>query len=323
MTTDIKAIETLLSALGVSLPVELLDKLGIQDYLDQLDKVVALAAGERQRLGELLGAATRISAAQLDEALAIQRKDGRLLGEILIEKNLLSQRERDVLLEFQQRQAGSKPESGKLALGNIMVASGQITRSQLESALLRQAKSGRHLGDELISVGAASKGQVVNGLMLQKKLVSYALSATMGVAPLPALVSSADAAQASAVMQVSATVIANARLQTSHQTTQLVISAADIARGFVQVPGASRFSVITNSRIGYVIEVHPLASWFESVQVTGMGGATLMGAEGGSIIQRGVLPSKLAHELSFRFALRPDARPGSYPWPLLLSVRAL
>lgn len=323
MPTDIKATEKLLSALDVSLPVELLERLGIQDYLDQLDKVVALAAGERQRLGALVGAAERISATQLEEALAQQRQDGRLLGEILIEKNLLSPRERDVLLEFQRRQASSKPDSGKLALGNILVASGQITRAQLETALLRQATSGRRLGDELIAAGAASKVQVVNGLMLQKKLVSCALSATMGLAPLSSLVSSAEAAQSSAVMQVSATVIANARLQTSHQTTRLEITAADVARGYMEVPGASRFSVITNSRSGYVIEFHPLATWFESVQVTGMGSGAQLGAAGGSIVQRGVLPSKLAHELSFRFSLRPDAQPGSYPWPLLLSVRPL
>ena len=37
----------------------------------------------------------------------------------------------------------------------------------------------------------------------------------------------------------------------------------------------------------------------------------------------GPLPPKLMHELSFRFALRPDTRPGLHPWPLLLSVRPL
>ena len=323
MRTDVKTVDTLLSTLGVDLPVDLLSRIEISQYLDHLDHVVALAAGERQRLGDLLRAADRITPEQLEDALSEQRRNGRHLGEILIGKGLLTGRERDALLEFQSRQSGAEHVSGKFALGNILVANGQITRAQLESALLLQETSGLRLGEELIKAGHASKGQIEGGLVQQKRLIAYALSFAVSLAALGAVVPSAEAAQKSAVLAVSATVIANARLQTSHQATQLSISAADIARGYVEAPAASRFSVTSNSRSGYRIEFNPVGDFFESVHVAGMGNVVRLGPDGGTIVQRGPLPQNLTHELDFRFNLRPGTLPGSYPWPLQISVRAL
>jgi hypothetical protein len=323
MQTDIKTVDTILSALGIGLPVDLLSQIDFFAYLDQLDDVLALAAGEPQRLGDLLRAAERITSAQLDETLAEQRRGNRKFGEILIENGLLTERERDAVLEFQKRQSGVTPVSGKFVLGNILVASGEITWDQLESALLHQARTGRRLGEELIEAGYASKGEVEGGLLLQNRLIAYALTVALGLAPLVTMVPSAQAAQRSAAMTVSVTVVANAKMEISYQATQLTITEADITRGYVEVPGASRFSVRTNSRTGYLMEFHPVANVFESVHVGGLGNAVQFGVDGGSIVQRGPLASNLTHELSFRFNLRPEARPGLYPWPLQLSVRAI
>jgi hypothetical protein len=323
MKTDIKTVDTILTAAGVDLPVELLARLDIAGYLDQLEHVVGLAAGERQRLGDLLQAANRITSSQLEEALAEQQRDDRPLGEILIEKGLLSEPERDVFLEFQRRQAGTGAVSGKLALGNLLVESGQITRAQLQSALLSLEVSGRRLGEELIEAGHVSRGQVERGLLLQKRLIAYALSVTVGLAPLTTLVPSAEAAQTRAAMAVSAVVIANARMQPAYQATQLKITEADVLRGHVEIPAASRFSVTTNSRSGYRVEFQPQGDFFESVSIAGLGNAVRLGADGGSIVMRGPLAPDLTHELSFRFSLRPGTLPGVYPWPLQMSVHAL
>ena len=323
MHAEIKTVAKMLSALRISLPVDFLSRLDAVDYLDQLDHVLELAAGERQRLGDLLCAAERITPAQLDEALADQRRGGRKLGEILIEKGLLTEREKDAVLEFQRRQTDVSPVSSKFALGNILVANGHITRSQLADALLRQVASGRRVGDELIAASHATESQVNGALRLQRKLIAYALSVILAVAPLPMLAPSAEAAQSSAAMQVSAMVIAQARLQTGYQAAQLKISDADVAHGYVAIPAAARFSVVTNSRAGYVLQFHPIGSLFASVQIDGLGNTVKLGADGGSIVQRGPLPPQLMHELSFRFALHPDTGPGTYPWPLQLSVRPL
>lgn len=229
----------------------------------------------------------------------------------------------DIDLKLQRPRANVPPISGNFALGDILVASGHITRAQLESALHGQAASGRRLGEELIAAGHASTDQIEGGLLLQRRLISWALAVTVAITPLATLATRAEAAQARAAMPVSVSVVASARLQSSHQATQLSISAADVARGHVEIPAASRFSVASNSHSGYRIEFHPLGDFFESVHVAGLGNVVRLGAEGGTIVQRGPLPSNLTHELGFRFSLRPGTLPGVYPWPLQLSVRAL
>jgi hypothetical protein len=215
----------------------------------------------------------------------------------------------------------STQTSDEYALGNILVADGQITRIQLEAALRSQVETGRRIGEELISAGHVSKSQVEGGLLLQRKLIAYALAAAAGLTPL--LMTSAQAGQMSTAMPVSVQVIANAKMTATFQAQQLDISAADIARGYVSVPAATRFSVSTNSRTGYLVEIFPVGNLFESVQISGMGSAVQLGADGGAIVQRGTPPAQQTHELSFRFSLRPDVLAGSYPWPLQLSVRAL
>lgn len=141
--------------------------------------------------------------------------------------------------------------------------------------------------------------------------------------PLAPLMPSAQAAQRSAAMPVSAMVVANAKMQTSYQATQIEISAADVARGQVEVPAALRFSVATNKGAGYLMQFHPVGNIFESVHIGGLGNTVQLGADGGAIVQRGAQASNLTHELNFRFTLHPDTTPGIYPWPLLLSVRGL
>ena len=323
MKTDVNKLDGILSALGIVASADLLAGLDIEVRLDQLDEVVALAAGERQRLGELLRAAERITPEQLEDALSEQRRSGCKLGEILIEKGVFTQRERDVVLEFQRRQAGAAPIAGKLYLGNILVATGQITRAQLEDALRRQAATGRRLGDELIEAGQARKGQIEGGLLLQRKLLKYALIVAMALAQSAALVPSAQAGQTSASMQVSVAVIANTKVRTDYQATQLKITEADVTRGYIDAPTASRFLVSTNSRSGYLMEFYPIGNLFESVQIEGLGNAVRLSADGGTIVQREPLLRNMTHELSYRFILRPDTQPGNYQWPLLLSVRPL
>jgi hypothetical protein len=245
------------------------------------------------------------------------------LGEALVDQGVLTGRERDVVVEFQRREADALPDSGKHALGNILVANGQITRAQLEDALRRQTETGRRLGDELIKAGHANKLQVEGGLTLQRTFIACAVAVTVGLAPMAVLAPSAQAAQKSAAMAVSVTVVTNAKMLTSFQAEQVSVTAADVARGYVEIAAASRFSVVTNSRSGYRLVFHPVGNLFESVQVGGLGNVVQLGPDGGAIVQRGPLPRNLEHELSFRFSLNPQTLPGNYPWPLQLSVRAL
>ena len=148
------------------------------------------------------------------------------------------------------------------------------------------------------------------------------LAAGVGLAVV-SLMAPAAATHQTVEMPVTVKVIANASIKVAYQEEQLVISAADVARGYVQVQTATRFTVATNSRSGIVFEFQSVGHLFSSCHVTGNAQPGHIGADGGDLVQRGVRSPSMIHKLSYRFTLRPEVLPGTYPWPLRLSVRAL
>jgi len=226
-------------------------------------------------------------------------------------------------LKIQQSHSAHGMHPTRFSLGNIMVAKGLISRQQLDSALHRQIKSGQYLGEELVNAGHANRRQIESSLLLQSNIVNYALAVTVGLTPLAVLSRPAEASGINTSLSVSVTVPANAKLQPNYQATRLDITDTDIAQGYVVIAAASQFAISTNSRSGYLIEFLPVGNIFNAVQVSGLGNPVQLGAEGGIIVLRGPPLPGMTHELSFQFTLSPDVKPGSYPWPLQLSVRAL
>ena len=180
--TNLRELSDILCALGVSEGARLVAALDIGGYIGQLEGMQLLAAGERQQLGELLQAAKRLSLAQLEDALAQQRRSGQKLGEILMQRGLMSATECEVVLAFQQRQCGHARAVTKLHLGNVLVATREITRVQLADALQWQATHGGRLGEALVAAGHASERQVHKGLQLQRTLLTAVLVAAMAIA---------------------------------------------------------------------------------------------------------------------------------------------
>lgn len=310
-----EAIQTKLSQLGTSLTTELLVRLDIEEYLDELDRALPLKTGQRIQFAELLRAAdVSMEAAPGSHPVAkliLPRRAGTAAH--------LSKMDQD----FGRPQRNGLLADKKYALGNILVASDQITRAQLEDALRRQLASGRRVGEELIDAGHVSEHQVEHGLFLQRVLIPCALAVAIGLSPAVGIGPRAHAGQSGAVMPVSAMVVAYAKLMTSYQAGQLVITDADVARGYVEAATASRFAVVTNSRAGYLMEFHSMGHLFESVRIEGLGNPVLLGADGGIVVQRALPAAELLHELNFRFDLGQDVQPGHYLWPLRMVVRPL
>jgi hypothetical protein len=314
--------DTVLAALGVAEIVGQSATIGGCDDARRLGGLLRLAAGERARLGELLQTAERITRSQLDEALAEQQRSGRKLGEILVERSTLTAPEREVVLEFQRRQAGQGPTVGKLWLGNLLVATGEITRQQLVDALKWQADHGGRLGEALVDRGHATAHQVKRGLTLQRKLVGSALIAAMSLVAAPAVQSAYAAEPHTAKLTVMARIATFFRMQVDHQAAALTVTARDVERGYVEVPAASNFSVVTNVQDGFVIDFRPRSDVFRSVLVTGLQNPVEIGAQGGAATNNAPHGRTTFHQLGYRFTLRPDLQPGEYPWPLEISVRA-
>jgi hypothetical protein len=132
----------------------------------------------------------------------------------------------------------------------------------------------------------------------------------------------ASATQTHASFTVGARVLATATLAVNSEPLEVVISAEDVGRGFVEIPEPTRVQVSSNSPMGYTLLLVPQSSWFSGLTVRCADAEVTMGADGGAIVERRQAGAS-SLELTFRFALASELTPGRYPWPLQLVVRPL
>ena len=139
-------------------------------------------------------------------------------------------------------------------------------------------------------------------------------------APLQAVASSGENK-----LQVSATILKHASLQVMAQPSSVVVTAADIARGYVDVPSPAQVAVQSNTQGGYVLMFESQGEFLRQTLVKGLGTDVQLSASGGGVAQRGAGRgmSKTLLDLGFRFILSESARQGVYAWPMRLSVTPL
>ena len=150
---------------------------------------------------------------------------------------------------------------------------------------------------------------------------------------MPISAMSAQAAgHAGSVIHVSATVSPHATTKIVHQATHITITKHDVEMGYVDAHKASIFTVTALSGSTYFLVFHPRVDIFSSVRIKGLKSQVVLGPDGGEVIQSG-LSSKEAkehsstylkvfeYELSYRFMIKPGIQPGTYDWPLQLTIR--
>ena len=219
-----------------------------------------------------------------------------------------------------QTQHGEGPASGDRPpkLGEILVAQGKITQEQLAIALERQKTSGRRLGEELVKAGFVKRSVVSRALRIQRRIVFGALTTLAAATMSPHL-------HAAARSQIAVTAFVPAQTvgQLVQQRPEITITDADIARGYVEIPGASQLRVTSNNPAGYIVDFFSRLPIFTSVRISSDGGSADLGPDGGAIIERGRQGRDLPLNLSYRFNLAARVQPGTYAWPLALNVRPL
>ena len=149
----------------------------VQQHLGNVDDAVRLAAGERELLGELLIHSGHITGEQLDQVIAEQKRSGERLGEVFKRLGVLTEGQLNALLDFQHSQEVA--HASPLRLGNLLVATGHITRQQLENALRQQAVSHKKLGEVLVESGYVNTSSITYGIRLQKMLLNAVLAAVI------------------------------------------------------------------------------------------------------------------------------------------------
>ena len=131
------------------------------------------------------------------------------------------------------------------------------------------------------------------------------------------------AADSRGTLQVTANVVPVARLEMTAPVPPLLISTADVARGYVDTPRPLRLRVYSNSRAGFALDVVSMSPWFTAVALNGLDTEVTLGTEGGTIVQRWQGEQSRALALRTRFKLAAGLVPGLYAWPLQLRARPL
>ena len=128
------------------------------------------------------------------------------------------------------------------------------------------------------------------------------------------------AGSTSALMSVSVQVQARTLLNVESQPTSLVLTEADLARGYVEVPAVSRIRVRSNDPNGYLLAFDVTAGPFTAIEVTGLGSTAQVSAD--RRLARAAVRGKAARHRLAELSLlaRPERATGTYPWPVALSA---
>lgn len=123
----------------------------------------------------------------------------------------------------------------------------------------------------------------------------------------------------SATFQVSLEVPVRIALAVLGEPAPLTVTANDLARGYKDV--SVRYHVSHNNRRGYLLRIANLGGVASTIRVSGPGGSV----GGGDVVElRG---DGLAFEqdiaLEFRLVLRDHVSPGTFDWPVQLTVQPL
>ena len=133
----------------------------------------------------------------------------------------------------------------------------------------------------------------------------------------------AAAAESHAYLAVGANVTAVARIQSASAPSDLLLSAQDVLRGYVDVGQPTALLVNSNSPDGIALDLIAISPLMTSMIVYGLESEQSLGSDGGTLIQRWQRPQSIRLSLTFRLLLAPGLSPGRYPWPLRLAVRPL
>lgn len=124
-----------------------------------------------------------------------------------------------------------------------------------------------------------------------------------------------QAGSATATIQVAARVIGRTII-TVQSAPAVVLTDADLARGWIEVAEPSLITVRSNQSAGFRLAFAPTASWVSRAEATGLSEAVAFGAAGGSVAfaYAGTAPREL--QIQWKLYLSPEATAGTYPLPI-------
>lgn len=286
----------------------------------------------KRLLGQILLEGGFITRRDLKRALAEQRRTGELIGAILVRAGAIKSEELEFVLPIQRDLASLDGaiglyKSDRLDIGRMLVSAGRVSETQLKRALQKQRKTKKDIGKILVEEGVIDRKHLSFVQSLQKKTLTAIMTAVFSLASVMAGETASMRAQdidaGSGAVGVTATVMGRAAIKVISQTDELVITDADAERGYVEVSLGSIIEVRTNSRAGYALIFGPVKAPFRAIELDGLQRNIEISENGGWVVEP--YPGKGPHtlEISYKFILADNAEPGTYAWPVRMSVRPM
>lgn len=305
---------------------ELIMELGMLDEID-LHAVMSiqnelkegggedLAAAVGSRLGAILIASNCLSKSQLDYAVAQLDDSEEQLGDILIRQGVLTPSQLSGALNFQKRLHAHR--SDRYRLGQMMVASGHISEDTLAEAVERQKVTGGRLGETLLESGAITNSALRNALAQQRRFIS---AATAALSFLMAAGMPNQAAGATTKLQVSARILTHVAVRSMKIPTQVSITPADVAQGYVDIESPIEMEVVTNSAGGVLVGISLNASAFTGAIASGQFGTMRLTPGTPELVvgNRGQGMRTESLSMRLRIELARNAEPGVIAMPVSL-----
>jgi hypothetical protein len=130
------------------------------------------------------------------------------------------------------------------------------------------------------------------------------------------------AASKSASLTVSVEVIARTILTVDSQPATVEVTAADLTRGYIDIPNSVLFHVRSNASNGYVIQFQPVSGPFTRADVTYGSSLAAVGTEG-AWLSEPYQQGTTSGSMNVRLVLTPGTQPGSYAWPVRFDAGSL
>lgn len=229
------------------------------------------------------------------------------LGEELVRTGVIDATELRAMLSVQTElraahgSAALDVLSQRFRLGRLLVDSEVIDEAILARALAQSRRSGRRLGEALVEAGAISGEVLQRFLERQRRLMAIALSGL-------ALSTSPNTKAAdTATVHVVASVAARASIESQRLPVEVLVSAENVAQGFVDVP------VEIGLRSNHAVMLGFSANSRELAGIDVRSGNTYVAQR-----ERGLRAQTLSFQLRLRLA--PGAQPGRIAFPVSVSL---
>jgi len=132
--------------------------------------------------------------------------------------------------------------------------------------------------------------------------------------------------QTSAKLTITATVLERTTMTVLRQIPEIVVTTDDIMRGYVDVYAATRISVRSNNRAGYILAFEDMSgpsAIFNSVNVRMGGGREVQLLQNRGLVPEPYVRGGVTLDVSYHFLLNKNARPGTYQWPLMITIHSV